>query len=67
MIEYRCTEPGCKKVLGKIDDDGFLHIDSSRIAFKVVMASGTVICKNIKGHTGAQNKEYQYKRIIGED
>ena len=64
MKEFRCKEQGCNKLLGMIDDEGTLHIDSTRVSFCIEMANGKIICKNKREHIGFKNKIYEFKKII---
>ena len=63
MIDFRCKEQGCKKLLGKIDNEGTLHIESTRISFSVEVEKGKIICKNNREHFGNNQKVYEFKKI----
>ena len=63
MIDFRCKEMGCRKLLGKIDQDGTLHIESTRISFSVEIEKGKIICNNNREHFGSKPKIYEFKKI----
>ena len=47
MLSLRCSSRHCKKLLGKVDEDMVLHIESSRRGFwiKIELHEGFVTCK----------------------
>jgi hypothetical protein len=63
MEDFRCKEPGCKKLLGKIDKDGVFHFESTRMPESFEIKQGTIVCKNNREHQGAKNKIYKFKQI----
>ena len=63
MKDFRCSEQGCKKLLGKIDDEGTLHIESTRIPFSVEVEKGKITCKNKREHFNNIYKIYKFKKV----
>lgn len=63
MEDFRCKEPGCNKLLGKIDKNGTFHFESTRVPESFQIIKGTIICKNRREHFGAKNKIYKFKQI----
>jgi hypothetical protein len=59
MKEFRCEQMGCRKLLGMVDEDGVLYVDSTRVSEKQTIERGTVVCKNTRGHF--MSKEITYK------
>ena len=62
MREFRCSESGCKKLLGMIDESGILHVDSTRVSERQTIEYGTVVCKNIRGHFNALEITYKWDK-----
>lgn len=65
--EYRCKEPGCDKLLGKVDEAGVFHFESTRIPEAFEIEKGFIVCKNRREHFGAKDKKYEFtkKEITG--
>jgi len=47
LKNLRCQNSKCNKLLGKVDENNILHVDSERKAWniKIEMKKGSVICK----------------------
>ena len=63
MKDFRCKEPGCNKLLGKIDESGTFHFKSTRMPESFKIEKGTIVCENTREHHGAKNKIYEFKQI----
>ena len=63
--EFRCTQPGCHKLLGKTDEDGNLIIDSNRTHERVKYNKDTgkmvITCKNTREHSMAKEIKYEFE------
>ncbi len=62
MKDYRCSEPGCNKLLGKIDDAGVFHFESTRMPEAFQIEKGFIVCKNRREHYGAKDKKYEFTK-----
>lgn len=60
--EYRCKEPGCNKLLGKVDDKGVFHFESTRMLESFQIEKGIIICKNSREHHGVKDKIYEFTK-----
>jgi hypothetical protein len=51
MKNLRCQSANCTKLMGKVDDDGILHIDSKRKGWNIEagIEVGFVKCKRCGG------------------
>jgi len=62
MIEFRCVQ--CRRLLGKVDEEGCLHVESTRFPEKIVIEKGYVVCRNNIEHEMCKERRYKFERII---